>query len=286
MLPQRNDGFAWVQAAGGPSLVCRPLEPFAAHLFTTREWRLGSAPPDRRAAAWIDVAEAAGVVPDRLIRVHQIHGAAVSVHPAGTEAGAHLAEADIIISADDRSALAVQTADCVPLLLADRRTGAVAAAHAGWRGMAARVPQAAIDALTREFGTRPCDLVAVIGPSIGACCYEVGADVRDAFSRSGFRTDEASCWFFDTPQWTVENPSMPGLSPVRRPDHWFFDGWTATRHQLERAGVPVDQIHVAQLCTASQASLCSYRRDGASAGRMAAAIRPVLSSQSGGRISA
>jgi YfiH family protein len=276
MLQQRNDGFAWVQAAGGPSLVCRALEPLAAHFFTTREWRLGSAPPERREAAWADVAAAANVAPDRLIRVHQVHGTAVRVHAGGADAAANPAEADIIVSADGRAALAIQTADCVPLLLADRRTGAVGAAHAGWRGMAARVPQAAIDALAREFGTRPDDVVAVIGPSIGACCYEVGADVRNAFSQSGFTNDEISRWFFDAPRPTMENPSMAALPAVRRPDHWFFDGWAATRHQLERAGVPVGQIHVAQLCTASHASLCSYRRDGASAGRMAATVRPHL----------
>jgi hypothetical protein len=143
--------------------------------------------------------------------------------------------------------------------------------------MAARVPQVAIEALAREFGARPSDLVAVIGPSIGACCYEVGADVRDAFSQNGFSTDESSRWFFDAPQPTAGNPSMPRLPAVRRPDHWFFDGWTATRHQLECAGIPVAQIHVAALCTASHPSLCSYRRDGASAGRMAAVIRPAPS---------
>ena len=67
---------------------------------------------------------------------------------------------------------------------------------------------------------------------------------------------------------------MPGLPTERRAEHWFFDAWTATRDQLESAGVPADQIYAAELCTASHPEvLCSYRRDGASAGRTAAAIR-------------
>jgi len=271
---QRNGGFAWVQAAGGPALICRALEPLAAHFFTTRDWRLGSASSERLDGAWTDVAAAAGVPPEHLVRVHQVHEATVLVHSAAPETGISLPEADIIVSADARSALAIQTADCVPLLLADRRTGGVAAAHAGWRGMAALVPQVAVESLAREFGSHARDLVAAIGPSIGSCCYEVGADVRAAFLRGGFSADELSRWFFDRPRPTAENPSMPGLPAVRRPAHWFFDGWAATRHQLERAGIPAAQIHVATLCTASHAALCSYRRDGASAGRMAAAIRP------------
>src|SRR5205085_9006866 len=115
----------WVQAGGGPSLVCRPLEPFAAHFFTTREWRLGSAPPDAREAAWADVAVAAGVRPDRLVRLHQVPGAAVSVHAPGAAAAQPLPQADVLVSSDGGAALAIQTADCVPLLLADRRSGGV-----------------------------------------------------------------------------------------------------------------------------------------------------------------
>jgi YfiH family protein len=279
MLPQRNDGFAWVQASGRPMLVCEALEPIARHFFTTREWRLGSAPPETREAAWADVAASAGVAQNDLIRRRQVHGAQVSVHAAGARTDPHPSEADIIISADTGTTLAIQTADCVPLLLADRRTGAIAAAHAGWRGMAARVPQVAIEALAREFGARPGDLIAVLGPSIGACCYEVGADVRHAFTAAGFSAAELSRWFFDAPQPIAGNPSMPGLRAAPRPDHWFFDGWAATSDQLTRAGVPAAQIHVAGLCTASHPSLCSYRRDGASAGRMAAAIRPTGASR-------
>src|SRR6185503_9124514 len=190
-------------------------------------------PDGDRAAGWEEVARALGVDVAHLARAHQVHGASIVVHRAGEpqRVAATLQRADVIVSDHSELALAIQAADCVPLLLADRRTGVVAAAHAGWRGMAARVPEVAVQALAREFGSRPADLVAAAGPSIGACCYEVGADVRDAFRRSGFADALLQGWFFAAPQPTDRNPSMPGLSAIPRPHHWFFDGWAATRHQ-------------------------------------------------------
>lgn len=276
MLPQPNEGFAWVQLPGGPALVCQALEPVATHFYTTREWRLGFGGAEQRDEAWGDVAGAAHVEPVRLARVTQVHGADVVVLRSGAARGSDTdrrREADIIVSNNRELTLAIQTADCVPLLLGDCRTGAVAAAHAGWRGLASHVPRMAVEALAREFGSRPSDLVAAIGPSIGACCYEVGADVRDAFRNGGFER-EIGDWFFDAPRPTRENPSMLALSPDRRLGHWFFDGWAAAYDQLLRAGVPLGQIHSAGLCTASHPALCSYRRDGAASGRIAAAITP------------
>ena len=274
MFPKPNDGFAWVQDAGGLALVCEPLA--APHFFTTRSWALGSTTEAERAAAWEAVGRSVGVDQGHLCRAHQVHGASVSVRRIGdpTCGGQPLPDADIIVSDDPARALAIQTADCVPLLVADRRTGAVAAAHAGWKGLAAGVPRATVLALAREFGSRPVDLVAAAGPSIGACCYEVAADVRDAFRRGGFADAVLQRWFLATPQPTARNPSMPGLPDAPRAEHWFFDGWAATRHQLEEAGIPLHNIHFAGLCTASHPRfLCSYRRDGSSAGRAAAAIR-------------
>lgn len=275
MLPQPDDTFAWVRAPGGDALVCRALEPFAPHLFTTRVWRLGSAGAGRGDDGWSEVAEAAGVQNGQLVRLHQVHGAtAIVARPGEPGTRAELPDADIVVSADTGSALAIQTADCVPLLIADRRTGAAAAAHAGWRGQAARVPRAAVEALRREFASRPADLIAAIGPCIGPCCYEVGRDVRQAFADASFSADQLSRWFVEAPRPTARNRSMPGLPAVRRPDHWFFDGQSAVREQLVECGLSLDHVHAADLCTASHQAFCSYRRDGAEAGRIAAAIRP------------
>jgi polyphenol oxidase len=278
-LPQPNDAFAWVQAAGLPALVCPPLAEIATHVFTTRGWPLGSRTPETAAGAsdrlmdvrWTDVATAMNIDATRLVRVRQVHGTMVVVARHGAAEGA---DADIIVSDNPDLALAVQAADCVPILIADRRTGAVAAAHAGWRGLSVRVPAATVAALAREFGSQRRDLVAAIGPAIGACCYEVGADVFQRFVRTGFTGDQLERWFLPRPAPTARNASIASLPTLPRADHWYFDAWASAREQLEAVGIPAGQIFVAGLCTASHPEwLCSYRRDGSPAGRMAAAIR-------------
>src|SRR5262245_58810924 len=94
-LPQPSEPFTWVQAAGRPALVCRPLAALAFHLFTTRHWPLGSTAPDGdESARWSDVARAADVSVERLVRVRQVHGADVAV--AEQTVGA-LPEADVIV---------------------------------------------------------------------------------------------------------------------------------------------------------------------------------------------
>ena len=258
MKTQPNGGFEWVQAAGGPALICRPLVPAAAHLFTTREWTLGS----RAEAAdedWDPVAASLGVDPDHLVRLRQVHGAAVVVRRAGDPPPAVARpDADIVVSNDPSIALAIQTADCVPLLIADPATGAIAAAHAGWRGLAAGVPGVTVAALAREFGSAPADLVVAIGPSIAAERYEVGQDVRSRFVAAGFPAEEIERWF----------------RPGARPEHWWFDGAQSAHDQLAAAGVQPGNMYSSGLCTATHPDLfCSYRRDGKGAGRMAAAIR-------------
>jgi YfiH family protein len=224
----------------------------------------------------VDVAEAIDVTPEALLLVHQVHGSRVAVRRLG-EAPQGRQDADAIITNDPAVGIAIQSADCVPLLMADRRKGHVAAVHAGWRGLAAGAPATAVDMLAREFGSASVDLVAAIGPSIGACCYEVGAEVRDRFRSGGFSDDQIARWFHDSARPTATNPSMSGLPTPAKPAHWFFDAWAATRDALEAAAIPPRQIHVAGLCTGSHAqTFCSYRRDGKHAGRMAAAIRCVL----------
>jgi hypothetical protein len=188
--------------------------------------------------------------------MQQVHGASVVVKRAGAAPDASLVEADVIVTDNPSTVVAIQTADCVPLLMADERTGAVAAGHAGWRGLAAGVPGVAVTALARHFGARPADVIVAIGPSISAACYEVGLDVRQRFEATPF-VNRLQSWF-------------PGET---RAEHWLFDGRQAARDQLLDAGVAEANIHASDLCTFSNKELCSYRRDGRAAGRMAAAIR-------------
>lgn len=268
ILPSPDPAFEWRHTDAGPALVCVPFERQAMHLFTTRHWDLGA--PNREAgdAPWRQVAAEMDVAPADLVRLRQVHGCTVVEARPGQPA-----TADIVIGADPALAMAVQTADCVPLLFVDTRSGAVGAAHAGWRGLSVGVPGAAVAAMTSALGARPEDLVAAAGPSIGACCYEVGPEVRAAFADAGSSEDELQAWFRRGPAPTPANPSMPGLTSTGD-DRWFFDGWAAVVSQLERAGLRSDRIFAARTCTASHPAFCSYRRDGAPAGRLAGVVRP------------
>ena len=247
ILPPPSESFDWVQTDAGPALVCRPLREAAAHLFTTRHWRLASqvsgTAESTESEGWADLARVIGVPPENLVRVRQVHGATVVVgHPATLQRP----EADVLVAGDPHLSLALQTADCVPLLLADRRTGAVAAAHAGWRGLASQAPAAAIRALGDHFRSRPIDLLAAVGPSIGACCYEVGADVRERFVNSTSGGGVLAAWFLDAPRRSAHNPSLKNLQGRSAGGRWFFDMWAATCAQLSAAGVRRDQVFVAE----------------------------------------
>jgi YfiH family protein len=249
--PAAGADFTWRETAAGAILVCKPLEAVAAHGWTTTQLELRG-PEQACGPEWERLAEAANVLPQAVRRMHQVHGNAIAAaHRDASEAP----PADGLTSDDGSLLLAVRVADCVPLLLADRRSGAVAAVHAGWRGAAAGIPREALRAMTGLYGTTAETVVAALGPSIGACHYEVGPDVEAAFRHA---------------RW-------PG---------WMVDGWF-TRHsrlrldvaaavvdQLRQAGMTADSIHVSGLCTACHPDwFYSYRRDGAGTGRLVGFIR-------------
>jgi YfiH family protein len=163
----------------------------------------------------------------------------------------------------------IRAADCVPLLMADRRSGVVAAVHAGWRGTAAGVAIAAIETLGREFGTRPEDVVVAIGPAIGPCCYEVGTDVVDAFASAGHGRHLIDRWFRSPPVGRGGFRPVPDAAGAKV----RLDVPGANRDQLILAGVPEENIHAAGLCTAMHLDvLTSYRAEKEHAGRIAGVI--------------
>ena len=255
-LPPLPDSFHWTNETWGPALRCVPLGALAPHLFTTRGLEL-SAVTD-----WWRLADTLGV--RRILTLTQIHGRNVVVVRRGESTPRGKPEADILVSNDPEVAIAVRAADCVPLLLADSKTGAVAAVHAGWRGTAAGAATAAVDALGREFASRPEDLVAAIGPSICATCYEVGSELVDAFAAAGHARHLIDRWFVTTPPAHGRRE----VPPLR------LDVAAANRDQLLLAGVAEEHIHMSGLCTAMHLDvLTSYRKEKNLAGRLAGVIR-------------
>jgi YfiH family protein len=208
-------------------------------------------PDERCAAGWSALAAGEHVALEDLVRLRQVHGTTVvGAHDGG-------AEADAVVSGDPARLLTVKVADCVPLLVADRRTGVVAAVHAGWRGTAAGIARVAIQRMREAHGSDPADLVAAIGPAIRACCYEVGPEVRAAFGASAATAARLARWF------------TPG-----RGDRLQLDVPCANVHQLLDAGIPVGQVHDSGLCTSCHPALFySYRREKALAGRIIGLIR-------------
>lgn len=251
-LPQPSGEFRWTQEGWGAALRCEPLFERAPHVFTTRALVLKGAPGES-AAGWAQAAAAVGVSAERLVRLRQVHGARVveAVQGAGALSHEDWPEADVAISDDPLVGLVVRVADCVPVLMADARTGAVAAVHAGWRGTSAGAVLAAVAALGRTYGVRPADIIVAVGPSIGPCCYVVGPGLVDEFSSH----PESPVWFI-------------------RDDLLRLDLWQATGDQLLRAGVSGSNIHVSRLCTSCHTDVfCSYRKERDKTGRMAGVIR-------------
>ncbi len=227
------------------------------HGFTTRPG--GVSPPPWDA---LNLGGAVGDAPERVAenwrrlevetglgfaRVRQVHGA----HAVRADAPcAPAEEADAVVSLRPGVAACVSVADCVPVLLADPESGAVAAVHAGWRGTLARAAAEGVRALRREAGAPPERLLAAVGPSIGPCCYEVSPELA-----ARFRAE---------------------LGPVVREDgHVRLDLWDANRRVLEEAGLRPDRIEVLGRCTSCEPGVFfSHRRDAGRTGRQVAFIAP------------
>jgi len=255
-------GFYWRKLEGVQMLVCAPLE--AAGFVNGFSTRIGGVSPMPRNAlnlAGFNEDTAENILENRrrflklfpsdsgwkLAGCWQVHGAdvrlvnnLVEAKPA-EDARGDTVYCDAIVS-NARGVLAgVKTADCVPILIGDPQTGAFAAVHAGWRGTLAEVALKALQRMTTEYKTKSQDVRVAIGPAAGACCYEVGTDVIDAFKSS-----------------------FPGqdLFTETRTEHACIDLLKANRSQLISAGVDADKINVAPLCTMCRTDLFfSYRRE-------------------------
>lgn len=173
--------------------------------------------------------------------------------------------------------LTVQTADCLPVLIADPANKAVGAFHAGWRGTLARIVEKGVGEMRRRFKSDPAKLQAAIGPGIHACCYEVGSELRDKFEaqfsygRALFREVFASDPVRERYPLLFMTARAPGHSELGPKLH--LDLVEANRRQLLEAGLAAENIWASELCTACRTDLLfSYRAEGAGTGRLMAAI--------------
>ena len=202
-------------------------------------------------------------VPEGVLRPRQVHGNVVVRAPACTRDPAPAADA--VLGVSGQGPVAVVTADCVPVLLASACGSTVAAVHAGWRGLAAGILEAAVQAVQCLAPTP--SLIAVIGPHIGPCCYEIDTPVLTALrARHGARHCARGARLRVRVDDAVVNT---------RGEHMDLDLGALTRQVLEACGVPGDAIgQVPRPCTRCDASrFHSYRRDGPRAGRLLHHIR-------------
>jgi YfiH family protein len=184
--------------------------------------------------------------PGLVITAKQIHSDRVLIANAASDGT--VGEGDALITSQPGTLVAIRTADCLPILIADPGRSAVAAIHAGWRGTVAHISSLTVEKLSAAFGCRPSGLIAVVGPGIGECCFEVGSDVATQFETLFPERDDLG-------------------------DRTRISLAEANRRQLREAGIPNEQITVVDTCTCCGGEeFHSYRRDGHAAGRMVSAV--------------
>jgi hypothetical protein len=212
-----------------------------------------------------------------LVTIRQIHSTILVVAGAADAAREGLCKGDGLMTDEPGLLLGVQTADCIPVLVADRKRRAVAAFHAGWRGTVKRIVETGVGRMRLEFGSRPEDLMAAIGPGIGACCYAVGEEVLSEFESQFAYSHKLFCEVSDTDPVRTRYPMLfltqraPGHSPLGPSLH--LDLVEANRRQLLAAGLKPRSIKVAGGCTSCQPELFfSHRASQGRAGRMLSVI--------------
>ena len=212
-----------------------------------------------------------------LVTLRQIHSS-VLVLGASADAGRPSpCKGDGLMTDEPGVLLGVQTADCIPVLVADRKRKVVAAFHAGWRGTVKRIVEAGVGRMRLEFGCRPEDLVAAIGPGVGACCYAVGDEVLSSFESQFTYSDALFHEVYDTDPVRTRYPMLfltqrePGHSNIGPSLH--VDLVEANRRQLLAAGLKPQSIQSTGGCTSCHRELFfSHRASQGHAGRMMSVI--------------
>ncbi len=212
-----------------------------------------------------------------LVVARQFHSNLVRVASSSDAARERPWKADGLITDEPGLLLGIQTADCIPVLVADRKRRVVAAFHAGWRGTVKRIVELGIGRMRAEFGCRPEDMIAAIGPGVGACCYAVGEEVLSEFESQFQYAREVFHEVYSTDVVRTKYPMLfltqraPGHSPMGPEMH--LDLVEANRGQLLAAGLKPRAIKVVGGCTSCDRELFfSHRASQGHAGRMMAVI--------------
>ena len=239
------------------------------------------ADPTVTAVNWAAFTALAGVPLARVVAPQQVHGVAVvAVGEQDAGKGSQVGDpgilgADALVTNTPDLYLLTGCADCVPVFLYDPVRRAVGLAHAGWRGTEGRIAEQTVRAMAQEYGTDPADCVAVIGPAIGPCCYDVGQDVIDAMRDSYPEADDEwqgepplLLWSRRLPGWRLRRGEPPDGE-----ERVYLDLWAANRRALLLAGLRGPNVHTPGLCTADHVDqFYSHRAEEGHAGRFMALL--------------
>jgi YfiH family protein len=279
----QHTGFYWREIDGVQALVCGSLEADGfVNGFSTRSGGVSPLPETALNLAGFNEDAAENILENRrrflklfpgnwsLAGCWQVHGTdirvvvdAVDAKPAENSLG-DTVYCDAVVSNAAGVLAGVKTADCVPLLIGDPRSGAFAAIHAGWRGTLAGIVSHTLKRMADEYGTRPSDVRVAIGAAAGVCCYEVGCEVIDTFKS--------------------RYPGADLFVPTR-PGHARIDLLKANRDQLTAGGAIKERIHIAPLCTMCRSDLFfSYRREKVVQGKVGR-LMSVIGRKTNGKVS-
>lgn len=254
-------GFRWHTRDGVKILVCDAVERAGfVNAFSTRLGGVSPMPHGALNLAGFNDDKAENILENRRRFLHavggdwmlatcwQVHGTDIRIVENSGAAAEDGHRCDALATDVPHVLVGVKTADCVPILLADQRTKAVAAIHAGWRGTLRRIVAHTLRRMNQAFGTRPSDVLAAIGPAASVCCYEIGPEVIAAFEN--------------------EFGSVERLLQRTAQGRARIDLQLANAEQMMAEGVRADRIYAAPLCTICRTDLFfSYRREKKELGR-------------------
>lgn len=263
------NGFFLRRAASLSYYSCAALEqiPGLVHGFSTRSGGVSLAPENALNLGYTpwDVPahvqenrrrflSALNLLPEHLATVAQVHSAEFHIIQGPAYQWNPRTRGDALVTVMENVAVAVQVADCFPVLIADPRSGVIAAVHAGWRGTAARILEHTLEGMHGDLGIDLADVIVAIGPGIRSCCLEVGVEVQSAFAAEFSRAHLCS-----------QHPAHQGK--------YLLDLPLALNIQLSEAGIPSGNVHDLGLCTRCHPDqFFSYRAEGSRTGRMMAVI--------------